>query len=237
MEPTDDVLVVIQAESGEEIALPLTALDEQHQEVIVDGDTSRDVTRAQFDSDIVVQTVIESAQSEPETIQKPAPVKAVRKPKQKRKEKLILLPFTEDDMKLDFQTVEEPSPQPNDDGKRRPRREYRTRKKLAALEAGNNDNKPVAKQTAETDEDECQKVKTEEIEQIVQIQEKEEQIQKQDFENRSNEQTSIRRTRLSNSFRIATSKLYKCPECDFTTERINNIVMHSKDHMKGPAGK
>lgn len=35
-----------------------------------------------------------------------------------------------------------------------------------------------------------------------------------------------RRTRLSNSYRVPTSKNYKCNDCDFSTDRINNIVCH-----------
>lgn len=42
------------------------------------------------------------------------------------------------------------------------------------------------------------------------------------------QQAAERRTRLSNSYRVATSKHYKCNDCGFSTDRINNIVSHVK---------
>ena len=222
MEVTDDVLVVIQAESGEEIALPLAALDEQHQEVIVDGSacTSRDVIREQNDTFKNIPELDPNFRGE--QVEKAETVKVFR-PKQKRKQDLIFLPLSEDDMKLEFQIIDDSPSQMNEDSKKRPRREYRTRKKLAALEAANNDNESTVPSPTPEAEDDCDNNKAPSPVVI-----KKEDDSKLDPENRA-EQASPRRTRLSNACRVATSKMYKCTECDFTTERINNIVMHMKE--------
>lgn len=39
-----------------------------------------------------------------------------------------------------------------------------------------------------------------------------------------------RRTRLSNTCRVATGKSYKCNDCDFSTDRINNIILHVREN-------
>lgn len=39
-----------------------------------------------------------------------------------------------------------------------------------------------------------------------------------------------RRTRLSNTCRVATGRSYKCKDCDFSTDRINNIISHMKEN-------
>lgn len=41
-----------------------------------------------------------------------------------------------------------------------------------------------------------------------------------------------RRTRLSNSCRVATGRSYKCKDCEFSTDRINNIITHIKESCK-----
>jgi len=229
MEASDDVLVVIQAESGEEIALPLAALGEQHQEVIVDGSacTSRDELKNQSETTTLTNDGLELG-PEVEQIEKREPVK-VNRPKQKRKQPLVYLPFSDDDVKIEFQLIDEQPSQPSEEPKKRPRREYRTRKKLAALEAASNDDNKTVSNTPTPDADECQNIKVEVPQETpCPPKIKPQNDSKQDHENRI-EHASPRRTRLSNACRIATSKLYKCPECDFTTERINNIIMHMKE--------
>lgn len=41
-----------------------------------------------------------------------------------------------------------------------------------------------------------------------------------------------RRTRLSNACRVATGRNYKCKDCEFSTDRINNIITHLKESCK-----
>lgn len=98
---SEDVLVVLETESGEHITLPMSALPsdfvptEQEKEIITDPET----------------TV---------TLHK----------KQKRKETLITRPLNEEDIELKFLISEEPSPMfPEAEVKRKPRKEYRTKKK------------------------------------------------------------------------------------------------------------
>lgn len=327
MEPTEEVLVVIQAESGEEIALPLAALDEQHQEVVVEsngtttptstindnnnlnGDNidthkndndnhiptgneqqtqdphNKDVGHSQSESSMTPTT-----DTTPIEIRPPSP-----RQKQKRKEKLVCLPLNEEDLKLEFQFIEEPSPHPQVESvKRKPRKEYRTKKKMAmeaarASESGDNKNaktdlndttttitddkvsddsiktnhndshnkslkgrrKSAAKEHKSSEivpetgdkagEDNNSgsqttpksKLKSPQRHLNKQSKESNEELEElnlpepQNLQEPQNQPTE-RRTRLSNSCRVATGKSYKCHDCGYSTERINNISLHIK---------
>lgn len=263
MEPSEEVLVVIQAESGEEIALPLAALDEQHQEVVLDSDgttTTLDHRNegGNENNEVQIYTTLNGFHPDGETSSggdsKPMVIDSplsspTRKPegprvKQKRKEKLVCLPLFEDDLTLEFQSVEQQSPPIVEETKRRPRKEYRTKKRLAAA---------LAPQQQEPSETTADLVSNEEASQIDASNDKDEfSLKKAKKEKKEHPEastpkernlgetqqasspttaqpTSQRRTRLSNSCRVATGKMYKCNDCDFSTERINNIILHMKE--------
>lgn len=236
MEPNDEVLVVIQAESGEEIALPLAALGEQHQEVVVDSDGITTIVASQkADDDLVAYTTTNGFEVDGETspggdskqmiISSPQPIsvaKKIEEPriKQKRKEKLVCLPLFEDDVTLEFQTIEHNSPPAIEEPKKRPRKEYRTKKRLAALEPQREQNSspsPTPTTTATPTPNETP------------VETPTPQHHKPSPPPTPVQPTPERRTRLSNACRVATGKMYKCNDCDFSTERINNIILHMKE--------
>ena len=220
MEPSEEVLVVIQAESGEEIALPLAALDEQHQEVILDSDgtssviTSHDnIHNGVVDShttngiaDTGASGVLETdggtedANNSHTTNLSPVKKPPVIRQKQKRKEKLVCLPLFEDDNKLEFQVVDQQVSPAHEVTKRKPRKEYRTKRRLAALGAMK-ESEPSEKAITDNAQPEPS----------------------------PKQQPPERRTRLSNACRVATGNSYRCQDCDFSTERINNIISHLKE--------
>lgn len=227
MEPNEEVLFVIQAESGEEIAVPLAALDEQHQEVILDSDGSTSAIGLQGDAQNVPEQGISSVNEtsndlsdmEVETIQPESPVKkpAFARKKQKRKEKLVYLPLFDDDNKLEFQIVDQPITPTREESKRKPRKEYRTKRRLAALSASNLEQQKNQQTAPKETKKDC----VEEDPPPPPSPPKRVDI--------SPPQPTQRRTRLSNSCRVATGKMYKCNDCDFSTERINNIILHMKE--------
>lgn len=218
--------------------------------------------------------------------------------KQKRKETLLTRPINEEDMELEFQVIEEPSHHIQEiEVKRKPRKEYRTKKKRLAMEKLSKEELDNASQEKEKDmdtdtdtekgkgnekkeEEEKMEMKKEiEIEKEVKAEtevevererekevkkeaeknkevkkeaekhrEKEKETQKQrekEKDKNKDKEKSIglkkehqqpqqspqteRRTRLSNTCRVATGKMYKCNDCDFSTVRINNIILHMKE--------
>lgn len=217
MEPSEEVLVVIQAESGEEIALPLAALDEQHQEVILDSDgtpsviSSHDnINNGAVDSNTINGTAdvgvsetdgdTEEANNSHTTSLSPIKKPPILRQKQRRKEKLVCLPLFEDDNKLEFQVIDQQVSPVQEVTKRKPRKEYRTKRRLAALGAMK---------------------ESEPSEKVI--------IDNAQPEPSPKQQPPERRTRLSNSCRVATGNSYRCQDCDFSTERINNIISHLKE--------
>lgn len=255
MEPTEEVLVVIQAESGEEIALPLAALDEQHQEVVVaSGDGSAGVgviaNGGDHHTEIVSFDQTEHARPGDGVQQSPKKSPEVPRQKQKRKEKLVCLPLNEEDLTLVFHVVEKQAPQVPEESRRKPRKEYRTKRKLAALEAAgkeietrdniptkiepdnqaldaspahqsyvnhnNSNNNHIVKRRRVTKEDKP-----------IEVAAQQNHVKHEDSDQQ--QQPHERRTRLSNACRVATGKSYKCNDCDFSTERINNIILHMKE--------
>lgn len=238
MEPTEEVLVVIQAESGEEIAVPLAALDEQHREVILDSDGSaggkiglqsngQNVPDDRVSTNGTTSNDISDMEVDPMIKTTPVKEPVVPRPKQRRKEKLVCLPLFEDDNNLEFQSVDQSVSPTREESKRKPRKEYRTKRRLAALSASNEEQQRSHPDTPK----EAKRDKIEETSPPPQPrplpQPPPPSSPKQ--ADASPQQASQRRTRLSNSCRVATEKMYKCTECDFSTERINNIILHMKE--------
>lgn len=167
----DEVLVVLQTENGEEIALPMSALPKDF---------------------IPENTTNQETQERPPRI------------KQKRKEPLLTRPLSEEDLELQFQIIEEPSPPVQEsEVKRKPRKEYRTKKRVRmALERLSKEvREPAPKEISSEPES----------------------------PNLNQSTPTERRTRLSNTCRVATGKSYKCNDCEFSTDRINNIIIHIKE--------
>lgn len=137
--------------------------------------------------------------------------------KQKRKETLLTRPLNEEDMKLEFYIIEDPLPEVQEvEVKRKPRKEYRTKKKLRAMEKLSKEELVDEEISRREERPKRGATKDKPIETPVPI--KQEQPQTE------------RRTRLSNTCRVATGKSYKCNDCDFSTDRINNIILHVREN-------
>lgn len=289
----EDVLVVLQTESGEQIALPMSALPSD----FVPGD-SEQIIMVESALDEQQEVVVESSDlTDPQEIIEPPPVPPIEPPpvppiepptvlptelpsvpsielppippielppvppmkpphiKQKRKETLLTRPLNKEDMELEFQIIEEPSPQPQEvEVKRKPRKEYRTKKKVRlAMEKMSKEgltNELIKKEQVENPEIEETIVKDEIKKDSSSSATKEpakketpkRELPKRGIKDKHQEQTiemsptkqiatpqPERRTRLSNTCRVATGKSYKCNDCDFSTHRINNIILHVKE--------
>lgn len=255
MEPTEEVLVVIQAESGEEIAVPLAALDEQHQEVVLDSEeTSNTIELPTCDQNASKNSIVDDCKSN--TTLDTSSSLPVEKPiiirqKQKRKEKLVCLPLFDNEKRLEFQMADNQTSPARDEPKRRPRKEYRSKRKSAVL--GRSDKKQPDDQSKHMDPDldressDIEETINSDQQDTLETNENRDQRDKQVSEHpktfveddapsvvcKQEEQSPVqlpqRRTRLSNSCRVATGKMYKCNDCDFSTERINNIIIHMKE--------
>lgn len=163
-------------------------------------------------------------------------VRTVPHKKQKRKETLITRPINEEDVVLEFQVIEEPQIQ-EVEIKRKPRKEYRTKKRLAEKEKSiefKEEHHQQQEQHQQQQHYKQQQKQEQEQQQQPQEQEqpkpkpKQEQQPQEQLQSPATPQTE-RRTRLSNKCRVATGKMYKCNDCDFSTDRINNIILHMKE--------
>lgn len=231
-------------------------------------------------------------------------VQTIPHKKQKRKETLLTRPINEEDMELEFQVVEESSPQVQEvEIKRKPRKEYRTKKKRLAMERLSKEEFDKTSQDSELREKE-KRGRKQQPNDIAQVDAKEEGDEEEEAEEESKKEETVkedgkvedtkrentreskkeisrrelprrgtkekekekekdmekekekeksneikqdikqqqqptqqspttpqtdRRTRLSNTCRVATGKSYKCNDCDFSTDRINNIILHMKE--------
>lgn len=171
----------------------------------------------------------------------------VPRKKQRRKSPLEMKPLSDKDINLEFLIIEEPSPSaPEVEVKRKPRKEYRTKKK-ARLELISSEE---PKETPEESAEKIEKNKKTKKPDKVATEPSQESPAKPTPEtppSKANnaapqpkqsptrvkqspqQPTSERRTRLSNACRVATGNSYKCTDCDFSTARINNIVLHMKE--------
>lgn len=156
--------------------------------------------------------------AEVEVVTIPCPTKTDRpRQKQKRKDPIILRPLSEEDEKMELRVIEELSPGVQVIAiKRKPRKEYRTKKRLrlAAMQEGEHQQQQLQPKSPRPQEHpQPQSPKQRQSPKQQQLQ----------------EQMPERRTRLSNACRVATGKSYKCNDCDFSTDRINNIIIHIKE--------
>lgn len=168
--------------------------------------------------------------------------------KHRRKEPLMLKPLNDFHLEFEDQPVVEVP-----EVKRKPRKEYKTKKRLAlqkklpeTTSKTNNNNKrsssrprptssptpePKAQQTPETPNQHHQKQPDPEVRQDQSLEDFHEvkDLIKAEPKVSPKEVVVERRTRLSNTCRVATGKSYKCTSCEFSTDRINNIVLHMKE--------
>lgn len=269
----EEVLVVLPTENGEQIALPMSALprdfvpgdngqiivvessiDEQHQEVVVDssgalnvaqtveiGNDYSDSYNARRESMDVELNVLDSSRYE-----KP-------RQKQKRKEPIVLRPLSKEDEKMELQVIEEaPSSVQEIAIKRKPRKEYRTKKRLrlAAMqeeerlrhntsvdktsnveESSTHTEHSLETQVRHSQTNTPQPVPHQESTKQIKQEEHNQEQPKIPQEQQPPKQQALteRRTRLSNACRVATGKNYVCQVCDYSTDRINNIITHIKE--------
>jgi len=193
----------------------------------------------------------------------------VPRKKQKRKETLLTKPLNEEDIELEFQIMEEPSPKAQElEIKRKPRKEYRTKKKRLAMEmlsreecdTGGHDSeqggcelRAVKEEVMRTNELDKEESTAKEAgresearpkrEESKSVRESKREFPRREVPKRGTKDKPVqstkpqmppqcqpeRRTRLSNTCRVATGKSYKCNDCDFSTDRINNIILHVKE--------
>lgn len=168
--------------------------------------------------------------------------------KQKRKEPHSLRPIEEDDMRLECIEMREPSPPVHEPDVKRRRKEHRSTKKskikphTQQIQQAPLQQQPQQKEPPAPEEPTHRKLTKQPSHQ--QIAKKEEQQQadhepptlpkqqsRQYLHHQQQQQQpqTERRTRLSNTCRVATGKNYRCNDCDFSTDRINNIVLHVKE--------
>lgn len=159
--------------------------------------------------------------STPEQIEeKPA---IVPRCKQKRKEPLLLRPINGDeDMKLEYIVMKEPSPPVQEPEIKRRRKEHRIKKNRAKQLRQHNQQPQQAAPVASPQEQQPQP-------QIQQPKQEQQSPEPDNHQLQQQQPQTERRTRLSNTCRVATGKSYKCNDCDFSTDRINNIVLHVKE--------
>lgn len=272
----EDVLVVLPTENGEQIALPMSALprdfvpgdngqiivvessiDEQHQEVVVDSSGAFNVAQTVeigHDYSETYETNRNESMDVEVTVPNPSKSEKPRQ-KQKRKEPITLRPLSKEDELMELKVVEELSSSVQEIAtKRKPRKEYRTKKRLrlAAMREEerlkhnssidttlNTENsvdlgdwtpqKSIEINTRHHNKSQTQRqpeptktIKQEKPSQESSKTPQEQQPQKQ-------QALTERRTRLSNACRVATGKSYKCNDCEFSTDRINNIITHIKE--------
>lgn len=183
-------------------------------------------------------------------------VSAPRKPKQPRKQKIVLKPINDDE--IDLQIIEET---PETEIKLRPRREYRTKKRMERLpmkspstcrmevdetpmngtqkhnnhvNSNSNNSIPITKATSNNTNHQANALNdsnntNNHNESLASDMDASIKIESTPDQTTPNSDTSTRRrTRLSNTYRVATGKNYVCHNCDFSTDRISNIISHLK---------
>lgn len=160
--------------------------------------------------------------------------------KQKRKEKIHTRPLNEEDIEIKFQVVEEYPPQIIVD--RKPRKQYMTKKKrelAKRVTKKSNDHQikqqPQSQQLSLSPSQSPSQTRLPSPPQPPSNPqpklepELETEPEPQPKPQLQSQQLPERRTRISNICRVATGKSYKCQDCDFSTDRINNIIFHVKE--------
>lgn len=255
---SEDVLVVV-SEDGEQISLPVAALpkdfipgdivvetlEEQQQEVVVEAPQQESIIVTQvidanhednvhdsLDDNQKIQNQTqqhEQIQESPaEDIQQQKPVRI----KQQRKTPLQPRPLLEGDLELVFLDDEEQSNHVED--KRKSRKTYQTKRPRQARRDSKRE-PPIKEavisshiredsQPDEQQQDDESRERSPECVSPLKLPDHSTKI-----ETTESNMFVERRTRASNACRVATGKNYKCKDCDYSTERLNNIVLHLKE--------